>query len=507
MKPKLKHELRTPLNHILGYSEMLLEETHAAEVGEWHRGLERVHALGQTLQRGVDELAPPPAEGPNSSRPPRTPPEWPRLVGEIHGLAEQLAALAPPDLPDAPADLARIRDAAENFGRLIAALTVPAVAGVPPAAGHLEVETEEIAGEEAPAAGTDAPAAEPGRLLVVDDDEGNRRLLERRLRRLGHDVLCAADGREALALLSRTPRDLVLLDIQMPILDGEETLRILRGDPELQRLPVIVLSASRDLSRVVRCIGLGAEDYLPKPFNPVLLRARIDACLGKKRLQDREAEQRRRIEELLHVILPKDVARELQATRQVQPRAVAEVAVLFTDLAGFTSWCSGKSAIAVHRELQGLVEAFEEISARHGLEKIKTIGDSFMAVAGLVSPLPNPAAAAVACGLELARAAATHGEGWRLRVGVHAGPVSAGVIGRQKYQYDVWGDTVNIASRMEQAAPPGSVCVEASTWVRIAALYAGESLGVVSLKGKGEREILRITGPRSAPTDGGAAVG
>jgi class 3 adenylate cyclase len=130
-----------------------------------------------------------------------------------------------------------------------------------------------------------------------------------------------------------------------------------------------------------------------------------------------------------------------------------------------------------------------------------------MAVAGLLSPLPNPAAAAVACGLELARAAATHGEGWRLRVGVHAGPVSAGVIGRQKYQYDVWGDTVNIASRMEQAAPPGRVCVEASTWVRIAALYAGESLGVVSLKGKGEREIFRITGTRNAQADGEAAVG
>jgi class 3 adenylate cyclase len=506
MKPKLKHELRTPLNHILGYSEMLLEETRAAEVGEWHRGLERIHTLGQILQRGVDELAPPPGRGAAAAGPPRTPPEWPGLVGEIHRLAQQLLAMAPADLPDAPADLARIRDAAENFGRLIAALTVPAATDVRPAVGQLEVEREEFAGQPDPAADTDAPAAEPGRLLVVDDDEGNRRMLERRLRRLGHEVLCAADGREALALLRRTPADLVLLDLQMPVLDGEATLRILRADPELQRLPVIVLSASRDLSRVVRCIGLGAEDYLPKPFNPVLLRARIDACLGKKRLQDREAEHRRRIEELLHVILPRDVAHELQATRQVQPRAVAEVAVLFTDLAGFTQWCSGKSAIAVHRELQGLVEAFEEISARHGLEKIKTIGDSFMAAAGLLSPLPNPAAAAVACGLELARAAADHGEGWRLRVGVHAGPVSAGVIGRQKYQYDVWGDTVNTASRMEQAAPPGGVCVEASTWARICDLYAGESLGVVRLKGKGEREIFRITGPRNAPTDGGAAA-
>lgn len=90
------------------------------------------------------------------------------------------------------------------------------------------------------------------------------------------------------------------------------------------------------------------------------------------------------------------------------------------------------------------------------------------------------------------RAAATHGQGWRLRVGVHAGPVSAGVVGRHKYQYDVWGDTVNTASRMEQAAPPGHVCVEASTWKRISDQYSGTSLGTVPIKGKGEREIHRI---------------
>jgi class 3 adenylate cyclase len=499
MKPKLKHELRTPLNHILGYSEMLLEEAPALEIGDWHRGLERIQELGQLLQRGVDELPSPPVEDDGTRPAPRTPPEWPSLVGEIRGLAERLAALAPPDQEDAAADLARIRDAADNFGRLLAALTAAADGD------RVEVESEEPDGEADPHPPT--RNGEPGRILVVDDDEGNRLMLERRLHRLGHQVLCAADGHEALALLRREPQDLVLLDIQMPVLDGEATLRILRSDPVLRRVPVIVLSASRDLSRVVRCIELGAEDYLPKPFNPILLQARIKACLDKKRLQDREAEHLRQIEDLLHVILPRDVARELQATQRVQPRAVPEVAVLFTDLAGFTQWCAGKSAIEVHRELQGLVEAFEDIVLRHGLEKIKTIGDSFMAVAGLLAPLSNPAAAAVACGLEMTRAAAAHGQGWRLRVGIHTGPVSAGVVGRQKYQYDLWGDTVNTASRMEQAAPPGGVCVEASTWARIAALYLGESLGIVQLKGKGEREIYRIDGPRNVPAAGAPATG
>jgi class 3 adenylate cyclase len=488
MQPKLKHELRTPLNHILGYSEMLLEEALGQELSEWQRGLERIHELGEILQRGVDELPPAPA----GSAGPRIPPAWPALIAEIQAESHRLTPLVPAAAAEPAGDLARIRSAAEAFGRLIANLKPPEATGL----DTLELESEEDAVvTDADVAGA-APAGESGRILVVDDDEGNRQLLERRLRRLGHHVGSAIHGAEALTLLRSAPCDLVLLDIQMPVMDGEKTLQILRADPDLQRLPVIVLSASRELSRVVRCIELGAEDYLPKPFNPVLLQARINACLGKKRLQDREAEHLRRIEELLHVILPKDVARELQATSKVQPRAVPEVAVLFTDLAGFTQWCAGKSAIEVHCELQGLVEAFEEIALRHGLEKIKTIGDSFMAVAGLLAPLPDPAHAAVACGLEMTRAAAAHGSGWRLRVGVHTGPVSAGVVGRQKYQYDVWGDTVNTAARMEQAAPPGSVCVDASTWAQIAAHYTGESLGVVLLKGKGERQIYRIDGPR-----------
>ena len=492
MPPKLKHELRTPLNHILGYSEMLLEEALGREIDDWHRGLERIHELGEILQRGVDELTPAPAGGPV----PRTPPEWPAVIGEIKARTHRLASLVPADAAEQGGDLARIRSAADAFGRLIANLNPPEAAG-----GHgLELESEEETAPTNSAVVGAAPAGAAGRILVVDDDEGNRQLLERRLSRLGHHVRSAIHGAEALELLRSVPCDLVLLDIQMPVMDGEQTLRILRADPDLQRLPVIVLSASRELGRVVRCIELGAEDYLPKPFNPVLLQARINACLGKKRLQDREAEHLRQIEELLHVILPKDVARELQATRKVQPRAVPEVAVLFTDLAGFTQWCAGKSATEVHFELQGLVELFEEISLRHGLEKIKTIGDSFMAVAGLLAPLPNPAAAAVACGLEMTRAAAVHGSGWRLRVGVHTGPVSAGVVGRQKYQYDIWGDTVNTAARMEQAATPGSVCVEASTWARISDRYAGESVGEVRLKGKGERVLYRVDGPRAPAT-------
>lgn len=506
MKPKLKHELRTPLNHILGYSEMLLEEGAGVEVGDWHRGLERIHEIGTTLQHGVDELVVPTATEMEHRVHIDTPEEWPGLLEEIRQQAQRLLTIVPKVAVGAAEDLSRISGAADTFSRLLDTITCPPEARSAPGSGPLETEQEDEGEDLESAASTTETPIVLGRVLVVDDDEGNRLMLERRVRRLGHEVLSASNGREALDILGKFPTDLVLLDIQMPILDGQQTLQILHADPGLRRIPVIVLSASRDIQRVARCIELGAEDYLPKPFNPILLRARINASLEKKQLRDREAEYLRRIEEaqrrseeLLHVILPRDVVVELQTTQRVRPRAVPDVAVLFTDLAGFTKWCSGRSPAEVHDELQGLVETFEEIALRHGLEKIKTIGDSFMATAGLLEPVSNPAADAVACGLEMIRAAATHGQGWRLRVGVHAGPVSAGVVGRHKYQYDVWGDTVNTASRMEQAAPPGHVCVEASTWQRISNQYLGTPLGAVPIKGKGEREIHRIDGLRDAP--------
>ncbi|MFZ9746533.1 MAG: adenylate/guanylate cyclase domain-containing protein [Opitutaceae bacterium] len=433
------------------------------------------------------------------------PREWTGLLAELQRQAQALREIVPGGDPAGAQDLARIATAAAAFQRLLDPLVAPAVHS---GGGTLAVEDEAAEpADPAATAGDGEASGPPARVLVVDDDEGNRLLLERHVRRLGHTVACATQGQEALALLRQSPFDLILLDIQMPVLDGQQTLEILRTDPALRRIPAIVLSASREISRVARCIELGAEDYLPKPFNVVLLRARIHASLERKQLRDREAEHLRRIEaaqrraeELLHVILPRDVVLELAATERVKPRALADVAVLFTDLAGFTEWCAGRSPAEVHAELQALVEGFEEISLRHGLEKIKTIGDSFMATAGLIGASGgDPALAAVACGLEMIGFAARTGQGWHLRVGVHAGPVSAGIVGRHKYQFDLWGDTVNTASRMEQAAAPGSVCVDATTWARVAPHCRGRPLGSVTLKGKGARELFRIDALARAP--------
>jgi len=267
---------------------------------------------------------------------------------------------------------------------------------------------------------------------------------------------------------------------------------------------VIVLSASDQLDHVVKCIQKGAQDYLSKPFSPVLLQARIGSCLERKRLRDQETlylrqieEEKRRSDELLHVILPRDIAAELKATDAVKPRRFERVGILFCDIVGFTAYSARRGPEEILSHLQTLVEAFEQLCLKHDLEKIKTIGDSFMATAGLVTRLDNPALNCVRCGLDMVAAARELPAGWQVRVGVHVGPVIAGVVGHRKYQYEVWGDAVNTASRMEQAAVAGSVCVNKDTWNVIAEYCCGRSLGRVALKGKGEQELFVIDAVRN----------
>src|ERR1017187_9354066 len=292
-----------------------------------------------------------------------------------------------------------------------------------------------------------------------------------------------------------------------------ELLRITGRFPIDQGLREICLArnAPAGTAFIVGCIELGAEDYIAKPFNPVFLRARIGAALEKKRLRDREVsylrqiqEQKQRSEDLLRIILPPDVADELTATNMVQPRRFESVGVLFCDLVGFTAYCDQHPPEEILEQLQLVVEAFEALAAAHGLEKIKTIGDAFMATAGLRTPLPNPAWNCVRCAGDMIVAARRLPPHWQVRIGLHVGPVVAGVVGRRKYQYDVWGDTVNLAARMQEAAQPGSICVPAETWRLLQGQCPAIPLGLTDIRGKGRLELFRIEPDAAAGfADGG----
>ncbi len=281
---ELRHELRTPVNLIVGYGEMLLEDTpepdpRAAELG----------AILTAAREVLDRInaALPPSGGASEA-------DLTKLLESLHGPQQRVLAAvdairARTDDPGVLADLDKIASAAAR----LTAVPRPVSRGT-----QTPVVSRKAIGEPAARAPVVASAA---RILVVDDLEDNRAVLARRLVRQGYCVETAENGRLALERLAREPFDLVLLDVMMPEVDGFQVLERMRSTAELRDIPVIMISALDDLSSVVRCIEFGAEDYLPKPFDPVLLRARIGAALEKKRYRDREADYLRQVARVIDV--------------------------------------------------------------------------------------------------------------------------------------------------------------------------------------------------------------
>src|SRR5438477_2675694 len=469
----LKHELRTPLNHIIGYCEMLMEQAQDEGLDIFVADLDRIHSAGKQLLGIIDDLCDPVAhrkiDEASMHHEIRTP------LNQVIGYAEMLQEQAKDLGYDSFAsDLQKVHTAGRHLLDLIVENFVSIQVNSDAVGNDLAMSKRHQAFARDPTATQNkvvGAAVGTASLLVVDDNELNRDMLTRRLERLGYDVSCAENGIGALKLLKTESFDLLLLDVIMPVMDGFEVLEQLKAEPRLRDIPVIVLSASDQLDHVVKCIQKGAQDYLSKPFSPVLLQARIGSCLERKRLRDQETlhlrqieEEKRRSDELLHVILPRDIAAELKTTDTVRPRRFEKVGILFCDIVDFTAYSARRGPEEILLHLQALVEAFEQLCLKHGLEKIKTIGDAFMATAGLMTRLDNPALNCVRCGLDMVAAAQKLPANWQVRVGVHVGPVIAGVVGLRKYQYDVWGDAVNTASRLEQAAAARSVSVNKNTW-------------------------------------------
>lgn len=362
-------------------------------------------------------------------------------------------------------------------------------------------------------------------ILVVDDSRTLRKLLARSLEQLGYRNLTeAADGREALDLVARREFDLILLDLEMPVMNGFEVLATLKGDPLLRGVPVIVISGQEQEEGAVRCIEMGAEDYLPKPYNPVLLRARISSSLEKKRLRDLdrlrlnelqlEKEllqiEKEKSERLLLNILPRPIAERLKGGERTIADNYASVTVLFADLVGFTHLASHTQPAQLVTMLNEIFTAFDRLAEQHGLEKIKTIGDSYMLVGGLPVARPDHAAVVTRMSLEMLEAIAAINRANRsefaIRIGINTGPVVAGIIGRKKFSYDLWGATVNLASRIEAAGQAGRVHVSESTYEAAREHFSFSERGVITCKGVGEVHTYFLNGHRANDVPTATAV-
>jgi len=328
------------------------------------------------------------------------------------------------------------------------------------------------------------------RLLVVDDNKVNRLLLARNLELQGHHVAAAENGRVALEMLRREPFDLLLLDIEMPEMNGFQVLEQLASDLQLRDLPVIVTSSLEGLDNVVRCIELGAEDYLTKPVNPVLLKARIDAGLEKKRLRDQQ-------KELVRRFATPEVAQDLQQSGFSLGGKRVRGSVMFSDIRDFTPLVESQPPEATIDLLNTYYTLMFNAISGHGGIVSPIIGDGLMAIFGAPLPLADHCDSAVRAALEMieliglfnADQAAAGKPQIRIGVGIASGEMVAGYTGtNERATYTCIGDTVNLASRLEghTKVVDCSILIDDATRRGLRGNVELDGLGTVTFRGKAQ---------------------
>ena len=336
----------------------------------------------------------------------------------------------------------------------------------------------------------------------------------------------ASSGKFALEAVELAQPDLILLDIMMPDMDGYEVCRRLKAEESTRGIPIIFLSALVEVADKVKGFSLGGVDYITKPFEPTEVVARVENQLRMRELElqlrekntmlrreiayreQAEVEtrlllettkfQKEQIEELLLNILPKAIADRLQDRQSIIADSFADVSVLFADLVGFTSFASNKTASETVKLLNQIFSQFDQLSIQHGLEKIKTIGDAYMVVGGLPEPSANHAEAIALMALDMQTAVARfnvkNNQNFSLRIGINIGSVVAGVIGLTKFSYDLWGDTVNVANRMESNGIPGEIQVTEAVYERLKDKFSFKKRGIIEVKGKGKMTAYLLIG-------------
>jgi len=496
----LRHELHTPLNHIIGYSEMLLEDVAESGQATLEPGLRAVHADARRLLALIDAFLGQARVESDEVDLGRLAVEAAEPVNSVLVTLDTLRLQARDAGGAASADLDRIASAARTLeGMLTDGFGYRAA--TPPRSPEQE------------STASTASSLPGGVILIVDDNAENREMLGRRLAREGHQVVLATGGRDALGLLREQRIDLVLLDVMMPDLDGYAVLQQLKADPALRDVPVLMISALDEIESVVRCIEMGAEDYLPKPFDPVLLRARIGACLEKKRLRDREAEHLRQLAEW-NQTLEQRVAEQVALvdrlgrlkrffSPQLAELIVAggaedplkthrrEVTVCFLDLRGFTAFAE----TAEPEEVMGVLREYHadmgELIVEHEGTLERFTGDGMMIFFNDPLPVPNAAERTLRMALAMRERVTALSSTWRKRgydlhlgIGIAQGYATIGAIGYEgRWDYGAIGPVTNLAARLCAEAKAGQILISRRVVAVTDDLFEVEPVGELTLKG------------------------
>jgi class 3 adenylate cyclase len=342
----------------------------------------------------------------------------------------------------------------------------------------------------------DAPK---GNILIVDDTPDNLRLLSKILTQHGYEVGKALNGQMALMSVQASPPDLILLDINMPQMNGYEVCEHLKADDQTREIPVIFISALDDVFDKVKAFQVGGVDYITKPFQRKEVLARIQNHLNIWALQNALRQEQEKSDRLLMNILPAAIVEELKQNQCATPKQYEEASFLFADIVGFAPNSSSMPPTEVVNLLNQVFSTFDQLAVAHGVEKIRTIGDAYFVAGGLPVERKDHAEAIAEMALDMQEAIVRfhwpNGEPLRIRIGINTGgPVVAAVVGVKKFAYDVWGNTVNIACRMESLSIPGRIHVTAQTYMRLKDKYLFEERGAIAVKGTGEMTTYWLKG-------------
>ena len=323
--------------------------------------------------------------------------------------------------------------------------------------------------------------ADPGFILAVDDRQENRELVARNLSRIGHIVITAAGGEEALHALEQSDVDVVLLDLIMPGMNGHEVLRRIKEHPEWRATPVIVISGNQDMDGIIECIEAGADDYLFKPFNPVLLQARIKAGIERKRWHDKEQQYRlqlERNEKFIRATFGRYLSDEIVTDILERPEGLElggdlrRVSIMLSDIRGFTSLSENLAPAEVVSMLNRYLGIMTDIIMAHDGTIDEFIGDAILAVFGAPQYGDDDADRAVKCALAMQSAMAdinalNEAEGFppiNTGIAINTGDVIAGNIGSERRsKYGFVGHPMNVTSRIEDVTAGGEILVSEST--------------------------------------------
>lgn len=337
------------------------------------------------------------------------------------------------------------------------------------------------------------PAESRQTVLIVDDSVENLQILSALLKD-DYRIKAAKSGSKAIELITTDQEiDLVLLDIMMPDLDGYQVCEFLKKNPVTSKIPVIFLTALNESSDETRGFSVGGADFITKPFNADVVKARVKTHLELRA-------ERKVTDRLLKVMLPENVIEQLISKGTYTPEIHPNTSILFCDLDGFTQISSRLSPEELVKELTDIFTNFDVIAEANHAMRIKTIGDAYMAVTGIDS-FDDPAIHArelVTTGMQfikfLSDRNTTAPVQWKCKVGVHSGSIISGIIGRSRFQFDVMGDNVNIAARVERNCSAMAVTVTEQTLQYLdQSLYNINPKGDVYLKGKGEMPLFELT--------------